>query len=134
MLKRFLAIALLTPLPALAQTIPSCDLSAEFGSFTSTIDARAYEAIMEKILAAPGVTEKHVENLGPNGERTLCVTLAGESAISSLYQTLKPLVPAKSKTGWVSLSTRLGDQYKTRQIASWLDEDLEIPATDRAFD
>lgn len=134
MLKRFLTLALLIPLPALAQTQPVCDLSAEFSSFTTTIDAMAYESIMEKILASPDVMEKHVENLGPNGERTLCVNLVNEAAIRPLYQSLKPLVPAKSKTGWVSLSTRLGDQYKTRQIASWLDEDLDIPATDRAFD
>ena len=134
MLKKILLLSCFLSFPAFAQSPVACDLSVEFGSFSSTIDATSYESIMEKILAAPAVSEKHIENLGPNGERLLCVHMAHEAAIRPLYEELKPLVPPKSKTGWVKLSNRLGDHVQTRQISSWLDEDLEVPATDRAFD
>lgn len=123
------ALFSLSPL-AMAQSPLSCDIRADFGSFTATIDAPAYEKILAQALATPSITEKHIENIGPNGERTLCLMTQDEADIQPVYDDLKKLVPLKSKTGWVRLSTRLGDQVMTRKISSWTREGLDIPATD----
>lgn len=129
----FMAILIFSR-PVSAQAPLPCDIRVDFGSFTSTIHAPSYEKIMDKVLVTPSVTEKHIENLGPNGERTLCLKMENEASIAPLYKNLKSLVPAKSKSGWVRVTTRQGDEFMTRQISSWLKEDLEAPATDRAFD
>ena len=115
MFKIFLVL-LLVSTPAFAEPNLSCDIKIQFGSYTSGIDAKTYQAVMDKIVATPAVTEKHVEHLEDQGERTLCLLVKPEE-LDTTYKSLKVLIPAEDKLTWTKITSRTGDEFMTRPPA-----------------
>lgn len=112
MLKKLL-ILLLVSTPIYAQQTPIvCDIEIEFNSTGVGIDADVYEKIMKRITETPSVTEKHIENLGREGERTLCLTVKPQE-LDTVYEELKSLIPEKSHNTWTRIKSRTGAEFKT---------------------
>ncbi len=116
MLKKLLCFILLaTPAHAADGIAHVCDIKIEFGSFTTAIDAVTYEKIMDKAQTLPAITEKHIENLQPTGQRTLCLTVPDETQLADTYDALRALLPDESKPGWEEITARNGSHFKTEE-------------------
>lgn len=108
----FLLLILSSPALAAEEKL-TCDIEVEFNSDTSGIDANTYTKIMERIVATPTITEKHVENVGASGERTLCLRVQPDK-LDIVYKDLRTLVPEESQETWTRISSRDGQEFKTR--------------------
>lgn len=111
MIKKLLVLLLIS-MPAYAQTPLVCDIEIEFNSTSVGIDADVYAKIMKRITETPSVTEKHIENLGREGERTLCLSVKPEE-LDTVYEDLKSLIPEKSHNTWTRIKSRTGAEFKT---------------------
>ena len=111
---RTLLALLLISTPALADTPLTCDIELNFGSTGVGIDAKVYENIMRKVNETPSITERHIENLGQQGERTLCLKVT-PADINTVYADLKTLIPEEGNKTWTEIKSKNGQQFKTRQ-------------------
>lgn len=102
--------------PAFAETPLICDIEIEFNSEGSGIDASVYSKVMDRIIETPAITEKHAENVGAGGERTLCLKVE-ENQIDVVYDDLKTLIPEESKTTWTRITSRTGRGFKTQPLS-----------------
>lgn len=117
MFRLILLLSLLAS-PALAETPLSCDIRIDFATDTTGIDAHTYTKIMQKIIDTPAITEKHAENLGRSGERTLCLAVKQEE-LDTVYNDLKSLIPLEIKDYKTTITSKNGQSFSSQPPAKF---------------
>ena len=110
---RTILLLCLIAFPAAAETPLACDIRIDFQTDTTGIDAPTYAKIMQKVLDTPAITEKHVDNLGKSGERTLCLAVAQEE-LDNVYEDLKSLIPAEIKNYKTTITAKNGKSFSSQ--------------------
>lgn len=117
MFRLILLLSLLTA-PAFAETPLPCDIRIDFATDTTGIDAPTYTKIMQKIIDTPSITEKHAENLGKSGERTLCLSVK-EEELDTVYNDLKSLIPPEIKNFKTTITSKNGQSFSSQPPAKF---------------